>query len=346
MSNAVVHDGAVHPGGAVKVVIETARALDADLVIGISGMNKKWWASRIPNEIRILSQGSKMGTLQDIRNAYRMMNLSLNEYDIVITSGPATKFFQPYDQQTHVHYLHHPPLSKLWFDGGLFAYLQSFVDRVESISIPIVIANSTLTAERFWKHYGHEVNYVVNPPVTTDSFSWQGDHVPGKFVMVGRLEDRKRPFLAVEAFEALQESEISPIPELHLLGGGPHLERIQKHAPRNVIVHGYVDDDELVSTLESSYAGIFLAEREDFGITPIEYMAAGLPVLGVDEPNTNNQIEHQQNGILVRPDAESICSGIIEMMEKSWDRKAISECARMYNVSRFHEEIQEAVADV
>lgn len=346
MSTVVVHDGAIHPGGAVNVVLEMCRTLNADLVVGISGMDRSWWNSQAPNDVRILSSKSKMGTLQDIRNAYRMLNLSLNDYEVVVTSGPATKFFQPYDQQTHVHYLHHPPLSKLWFDGGLLAYGQGLIDRVETSSIPVVVANSELTADRYWKHYGQTVDHVVNPPVNTDSFSWNGDHTSGKFVMVGRLEERKRPLLAVEAFSQLNERDLEEPPEIHLIGDGPLLKKVRREAPENVRVHGYVEDNVLRDILESSDGGIFLAEREDFGITPIEYLAAGLPVLGVDEPNTNNQIENGVSGLLVEPNPNAVAEGVIEMINHQWDREAISDKANNYRADRFQKEIRKVIANV
>lgn len=346
MSSVVVHDGTIHPGGAVKVVLEMSHALDADLVVGVSGMDQSWWETRAPHNVRLLSRKSKMGTVQDLRNAYRMLNLSLHEYDTVITSGPATKFFQPYDQQTHIHYLHHPPLSKLWFDGGLFSYVQGFIDRVETFSIPIVLGNSDLTADRYWKHYGRSVDHVVNPPVDTNSFSSDKEHIPGKFVMVGRLEERKRPLLAVEAFSRLSDRGLDELPELHLVGSGPLLKKIRRTTPRNVHVHGYVEDDELKAIVESSDAGVFLAEREDFGITPVEYMAAGLPVLGVDEPNTNNQLKDGFSGILVKPDPNLVADGVTEIMNHHWNREAIAEEADRYRTARFRKQIREVISNV
>jgi glycosyltransferase involved in cell wall biosynthesis len=346
MSTVIIHDGAIHPGGAVNVVLEMCHALDADLVVGISGIDQSWWESRTPNDVQVLSTKSKMGTVQDVRNTYRMLNLSLDEYETVVTSGPATKFFQPYDQQTHVHYLHHPPLSKLWSDGGLFAYAQGVIDRVETFSIPIVVANSELTADRYWKHYGRSINCVVNPPVDTDSFSWDGYHTPGKFVMIGRLEDRKRPLIAVEAFSQLLDRGLEEVPQLHLVGGGPLLKKARREAPENVRVHGYVEDDILRDIVESSDAGIFLAEREDFGITPIEYLAAGLPVLAVDEPNTNNQIEDGFSGVLVEPNPSAVTDGVIEILNQRWDREAIANDANSYRTDRFYEEIREVIMDV
>jgi glycosyltransferase involved in cell wall biosynthesis len=342
MTAVVVHDGAVHPGGAVDVVLEAARALDADVVVGVSGFDRSWWTDRAPNDVRILKHSQRMGTLQDARNAYRMLSLSLDEYDTVVTSGPATKFFQPYDDQTHVHYLHHPPLAKLWFDGGLFAYGLSVVDRIETTSIPVLIANSELTATRCWCHYGRTVDRVVTPPVEVDSFTPRPSYTDGQFVMVGRLEDRKRPLVAVRAFAALADRPDPPT--LHLVGDGPLREEVEAAASDNVVVHGYVDDETLREIIASSHAGVFLARREDFGITPIEYMAAGLPVLGVDEPNTNNQVD-ADSGVLVEPTVEAVRRGVETLLERTWDREAIAAAVQSYDAASFREAFHTAIEE-
>lgn len=348
MDVVVTHDGAIHPGGAVKVVLETAHALDADLVVGISKMDKSWWEEQAPNDVRILNQQSKMGTIQDLFNARRMMKLNLNEYDIVITSGPASKFFQPYDDQLHVHYMHHPPLAKLWFEGGLFSYIQTVVDKIETTSIPKVITNSEFTADRYYKHYGNYADAVVNPPVNTKKFKGNEKHQSGKFVMVGRLEDRKRPLLARAAFEQLAKEyrntdfPLPDPPQLHFLGDGPLREELESTGTDNVTVHGYVDEDDLIQHVSTSDAGIFLAKREDFGITPIEYMTAGLSVLGVDEPNTNNQVT-KETGVLVEPTVEAVKRGVRDVVRKSWNRQSIQDEAERYNADRFRKDIREVI---
>lgn len=339
MEVAVVHDGTIHPGGAVKVVTEAARALDADLYVGFSGKDESWWAERVPNEVSIIRTTSRGGTLNDIRTVRSMLNLDLNDYDVVLTSGPAAKFFQPYDDQLHVHYIHHPPLAVLWFSGGLFSYLVKTIDRVETSAIPHLIANSELTATRAFRHYNREVDSILPPPVEVNAFSVDTDRVENQLVMVGRLEDRKRPEIAVEAMRELPEFT------LKLIGDGPLRAKIEGDAPSNVDVLGYVDDSTLRKTVEESVGGIFLAEREDFGITPIEYMAAGTPIVGVDEPNTNNQVD-QETGVLVEPTSEAVADGLQSLARTDWDRQTIREHAETYSAERFRKEIQEFVEAV
>lgn len=339
MKTAVVHDGTIHPGGAVRVVIEAARALDADLFVGFSGMDREWWSKRAPNDVTVLRTTSRDGTLNGIRTAWSMLELDIREYDCVLTSGPATKFFQPYDDQLRIHYLHHPPLSSLWFTGGLFDYAVKTIDRVETSSIPHVLANSELTSVRAFRHYNREVDRVLPPPVEVEKFSSDKERVDDQLVMVGRLEDRKRTIVAVDAMRDLPEYT------LKLIGDGPLREEIEREASDNVDVLGYVDDATLRRTVEESVAGIFLAEREDFGITPIEYLAAGTPVIGVDEPNTNNQID-EETGVLVNTEPNAVAEGIQRATERDWNRAGLREAAKRFATERFRTELREFVEAV
>lgn len=180
---------------------------------------------------------------------------------------------------------------------------------------------------------------MIPPPVDVGSFSIDTNRTENQLVIVGRLEKRKRPKIAVDAMRELPEHT------LKLVGDGPLRGEIERSAPSNVDVLGYVDDSTLRQTIEESIAGIFLAEREDFGITPIEYMAAGTPVVGVNEPNTNNQID-QETGILVKPTLDDVIEGIQAVTRKDWDRQAIRETAEEYSAERFRADIQEFVEAV
>jgi glycosyltransferase involved in cell wall biosynthesis len=339
METAVVHDGTIHPGGAVNVVTEAAHALDADLFVGFSGKNRDWWEPRVPNEVTLLRTTSRSGTLNDIRTARSILNLDLQEYDVVLSSGPAAKFFQPYDDQLHLHYIHHPPLASLWFTGGLFSYLVKTVDRIETSATPHLVANSELTSTRVFRHYSREVDRIIPPPVEVEKFSLGAERTGPQLVMVGRLEDRKRPRVAVDAMRELPDCT------LKLVGDGPLREEIEQTAPSNVDVLGYVDDQLLRSTIEESTAGIFLAEREDFGITPIEYMAAGTPVVGVNEPNTNNQVD-DDTGVLVEPTPKAVVAGIRDVLRRDWNRQALRDRASDYGTERFRADLREFVETV
>lgn len=338
----IVHDGTIHPGGAVNVVIEAARAVDGDLVVGVSGMDQSWWDDRAPNDVRILKFANKRGILRDAQLARKMLKLDLAEYGTVLTSGPAAKFYQTSDDQTRYHYLHHPPLSVLWFDGGLFSYLVKTLDRIETWAVEGLICNSELTARRCLAQYGREPDAVVHPPVDVDRFSTDREREPMNVVMVGRLEERKRVELAVEAFDGIKAVD-GVVPQLHLLGDGPLRSEIDRRAPANVHVHGYVTDSELTARVESAEAGLFLAKREDFGITPVEYMAAGTPVVGVDEPNTHHQVVDGETGVLVDVNVGSVREGVRRVLGREWNRDVVRAAAEEYGKGKFREGLVEAL---
>jgi glycosyltransferase involved in cell wall biosynthesis len=306
------------------------------LFVGFSGKEHEWWNEQVPGEVTVLRRTSREGILNDIITVRNFLNLDLQGYDIVLSSGPAAKFIQPYDDQYRIHYLHHPPLAKLWFSGGLFSYLISVIDRVETVTVPSLIANSQLTARRSVCHYNREVDAVIPPPVRVTNFTPNRERNPNQLVMVGRLEDRKRPEIAIEAMQSLPEYT------LKLVGDGPRRQSLEREAPDNVDFLGYVDDETLHTTIETSVAALFLTEREDFGITPIEYMAAGTPVVGVDEPNTNNQIGDDV-GTLVPPEASAVVEGIQHVVSHEWDHAAIRKRAEQYDAPRFRDEIQQFV---
>ncbi|MFB6095564.1 MAG: glycosyltransferase [Halodesulfurarchaeum sp.] len=346
MDAAVVHDGAGHPGGGARVATEAATALDADLYLGYSGVDIGWWDERTPHDVHVLTGMETSSRLRDLWLIRTMLTLDLSGYDLVLTSGPVTKFYHPADGQRRAHYMHHPPLPLLWYDGSLLLYPFSVIDRVETGSIETLIANSELTAKRARSLYGRDPA-VVNPPVDVERFEGERDPEPGKVVMVGRLEERKRPRIAVEAFTSLDA-------ELHLIGDGPLRDELERQAlgdkvfhgyvePDNVVFHGYVDDDELREHLLTAEAGLFVARREDFGVTPIEYLAAGLPVVGVDEPNTNNQIVDGELGCLVKPDVHGVTGGIRDVLDEEWDTQTLRDAASTYRPTVFRKGLDEAL---
>ena len=75
MNVAIVHDGTIYPGGAVRVVIEAANALDADLFVGFSGKEHEWWDQQVSGEVTILRRTSRDGMLNDMVTGRNMINL-------------------------------------------------------------------------------------------------------------------------------------------------------------------------------------------------------------------------------------------------------------------------------
>lgn len=138
----------------------------------------------------------------------------------------------------------------------------------------LYVANSRYTAARVRELY-HRDAEVVYPPVAVEPFLDAGRSIrPGEaFLTVSRLESYKRVDVVVDACSRLG------LP-LQVAGRGPELERLRARAGPTVAFLGFVPAAELPALMAGCRAFLFSAE-EDFGISPVEAMAAGRPVLAL-----------------------------------------------------------------
>ncbi len=115
---------------------------------------------------------------------------------------------------------------------------------------------------------------VVYPPVDTRWIAPAGEGSRGEaFLYAGALVPYKRPELVVRAFREIDAP-------LWIVGGGPEEKKLRALAGPNVTFFGRVSDAELADYMRRCRALIFPG-TEDFGIIPIECLAAGRPVIGL-----------------------------------------------------------------
>ena len=119
---------------------------------------------------------------------------------------------------------------------------------------------------------------VIYPPVSTE---WVSEGATPfdtlrrgeAFLYAGALVPYKRPELVVEAFNRINE-------ELWLVGAGPEEKKLKRIAGPKIKFFGHVSDAVLASLYRKCRALVFPG-IEDFGMIPVECMAAGRPVIGV-----------------------------------------------------------------
>jgi glycosyltransferase involved in cell wall biosynthesis len=131
------------------------------------------------------------------------------------------------------------------------------------------IANSSHVAKRIKRHYNRD-SVVIHPPVDTGRFA-PAAQVEDYYLVVSALVPYKRVDLAVEACGALGR-------RLKVVGIGPEEERLKDLAGPKVEFLGWQPQSALPGLYARAKAMIFPGE-EDFGITPVESMAAGRPVV-------------------------------------------------------------------
>ncbi len=213
----------------------------------------------------------------------------LHEYPLVISSSHlVAKGVLTSPEQFHVSYVH-TPVRYAWdqmhayLNGSLLArrgfgpfirwQLHSLRqwDQLSSARPDLLLANSRFTARRIARFWKREAK-IVHPPVEVERFKW--DQLRDDFYLsVCRLVPYKRVDLLVKAFNRLG------LPLL-VVGDGPQRHLLEKIAGPTVKILGHQSSsavDDLLSRCRAFvYSGI-----EDFGIAPVEAMAAGAPVIGL-----------------------------------------------------------------
>ena len=159
-----------------------------------------------------------------------------------------------------------------------------------------LISNSNFTAKRIKKYWGID-SEIINPPVEVERFECNKNR--GDFYLsVNRLVPNKRIDLLIKAFNKLE------LP-LIIIGDGPERFRLEKNAKPNIKF--LKNQNEEVSDYMSRCRAFVYAGLEDFGIAPVEAMAAGAPVIAYEGRNfrycnclTSYENNVMPNGILFK----------------------------------------------
>ena len=186
--------------------------------------------------------------------------------------------------------------------------------------------------ERIARHYGRD-SVVVHPPVDVTDVSPDREKRPGHFLWVHRLVSYKRPELVAEAFRGLPQT-------LTMVGVGPLEETLRRSLPPNVELRGWLSREELASLYEQASGFIHVGE-EDFGITMVEAMAAGTPVIALDRGGARDIVRDGQDGLLLPdPDVAALRAAIERVGSEPWDAQALAARAADFSRERFLERLE------
>ncbi|PWU06826.1 MAG: glycosyltransferase family 4 protein [Terriglobia bacterium] len=234
--------------------------------------------------------------LNPLRRHYRSLlplmpmaleSFDLRGYDLIISSesGPAKGIVAP-STARHVCYCH-TPMRYLWdlypayrneytrsaLKRALMTPLANYLrlwDFASAARVDQFLVNSGNVRNRVWKTYRREAE-VIYPPVEVESFYWKP--ADDYFLIVSELVPYKRIDTAVRLFARTGQ-------RLVIAGNGPEYRRLRSLASANIEFAGRVPDDQL-RELYSRCRALLLPGEEDFGLTPVEALASGKPVIAL-----------------------------------------------------------------
>lgn len=277
--------------------------------------------------------------------------MDLRDFDLVLSSSSAfIKGVIVRPRTLHVSYIHAPSrflwdwsseyLSDFGWASKIFArflvhYLRVW-DRKAAERPDVLIANSRATRDKIWKYYRRTAE-VVYPPVALSSDTHRALSVyPSKdfFLIVSYLVPYKRIDLAIEAFNRLE------LP-LVIIGEGPVRKKLEQRAKSNITFLGWQSDEVVRAYYAASRALVFPGE-DDFGLTPVEAMSYGKPVLGYRSGGVSETVREGVTGeFFDDPVPEILADGVRRLQANyaSYDPDVIRIHAKQYSEERFRSRI-------
>jgi glycosyltransferase involved in cell wall biosynthesis len=275
--------------------------------------------------------------------------LPLAGYDLVISSSHACAVdVRPREDALHVCYCH-TPMRYAWMpeldgtragglQGSVLARLAGRLRRIDleaSRRPDVYVANSEAVRERIRRFYGREAA-VVHPPVDVGDFDPTREKDRDHFVWVHRLVPYKHPDVVIEAFRALPY-------RLTMVGVGPLEAELRRRLPPNVELQGWLSREELIE-LYAGAGGFVHVGEEDFGITMVEALASGTPVIALGRGGALDIVRDGIDGLLIpAPEPEALRAAARTLAAADWDPEALAERARTFSREVFLEKLRDVI---
>lgn len=357
---AIVHDWLTNQGGGERVLWQLHQAFpDAPIYTSVYNAEKMPQFVGLDIRTTFLQKwplATKKHQLYPLLRTMAFESFDLSGYDVVISSNHAeSKGIITRPETLHISYIH-TPTRYYWSDTAKYAKNTGFgiLAPLVKLAMPSAIskmrqwdfaaaqrvdqfvANSHYVAARVAKYYRQKAD-VIHPPITASRFTPTGQPGHG-FVVVGRLIPYKRADLAVKACTELG------VP-LTVFGSGSELESLKAIAGPTVTFQPGPSDEMISRGFADAKALIFPAD-EDFGLTPLESMASGRPVIAYGKGGALETVVDGKTGIFFKEQTvESLKEAIQHFLtiEDSFDAKAIRAHAEKFDDAEFIKNIQKYV---
>lgn len=345
----ILHDYFNSADGGGRLCALYADSVKADLAYGFKTHDHPYFEVYKPGRCFDLRSYSSLPLLRQLKllNTFKTSTQFVTTYNSALYSGS----YSPLTLLSHAAnrnwlYCHTPPRflydkreyyltrSTYWKRHLLQRFINYFQPQYEaSVShMDGIITNSVFVKNRI-KKYLNRTAHVIHPPCEIYKFTWKGQQK--YYLSVARLDSLKQVELSIKAFLKM------PCKKLVITSGGVELKRLKKlayNAP-NIFFTGPVSESRLHELIGNAIATIYLPVDEDFGMSPVESMASGKPVIGVASGGLLETVTHEETGLLLPPDfdTDQLLSAI-QKMTPSYALKLRSACetrAELFTHNRF-----------
>lgn len=356
MKVALVHDYLTQLGGAEKVLKSFQRVFPNSPVFVL--LYNKAKVSQIFTSNNIKTSWLQYLPLAIKKHQWYLIFMpaaaeshKLKQYDLVLSSASSiAKGVTVSKNIPHICYCH-TPTRYLWHDEGMYLedlqynklikkIIPLFLPRIKhwdlmaAQKVDYFIANSKLVQQRIQEYY-HRPSVVIYPPVETHKFKI-ANRLGDYYLIGGRLVAYKKYDLVIKAFNRLGI-------KLKVFGQGPDYQRLKKMARDNIEFVGQVDD-QTKAKLYSQALAFINPQVEDFGITMVEAMASGRPVIAYNQGGALESVEAGKTGEFFEEQSwEALAYQIIHFNQANYSPSYIKNYAEKFNVTRFEKQITDFV---
>ncbi len=279
-------------------------------------------------------------------------DFDFSPYDLIISSSHCVaKGAQPRPGALHLCYCH-TPMRYAWDQEhayfpdrtGLVARLRNLAltrlrswDVSSASRVDLFVANSTFVAERIRRYYGRTAE-VIHPPVDTEYFTPTDAPRSDFCLMVAALSPYKRVDLAMAVCERVGV-------KLRIVGDGPERERLEAQAGSGTRLLGWVDPAKLRDLYRQ--ASCYLQPGvEDFGISSVEALACGCPVVALNRGGVVDIVQDGQHGVLYSEEdgEQALAAAIDKSLAMGFNKLNLRRRAEHFSAARFEDQLRDLLS--
>jgi glycosyltransferase involved in cell wall biosynthesis len=359
MKIAVCYDSFELRGGGERTTLLLAKHLNADLYTTFIKWGGTYSKEGLFHGINFYEIAPWIPSINIVKHEFMaktFSNLNLfDSYDIVILSN-AWAAYAAILNKSNLYYCFSPP--RVFYD--LYYSIRSrqtvpfklVLDVWRNWRMPKdqilvkqhvkkIISISKVVADRVKRYYDRE-SEIIYPPVDTKQLKFKD--YEDFFLVVQILRPEKRTSLIIEAFKHIKDKK------LFIVGDGPEKKKLElqsKHYKNIQFLNPQLERDEIIDLYSRCLGTIYIPKNEDFGLIPVESMAAGKPCIGVNEGGLLETLINNKTGFLINPTVKNLIKYIKFLTPEKAEKmkKACINQAKKFDESIFYRKFDNIIRE-